>query len=455
MRKNYKIKNTNVSKYWNDNAKELSDKIWLPTQEEMKEKESILEGSWFNGTTVTKKQKKSAQIKFPRQKYEEINDPVSKNPFKKKEHTPIKAKTIPLYFDNRQEGIVKKWFDDARLYYNTAVNHLNANSDELITFENLRTKINDLLKAKYPSVENTPRDIRDESVRDAHIAVIQAKKSYIKNKIFCHVSFRAKKDKEQALYIPKKVVKENKFYSSYLGNLHTRKGIVNKFNGANCACKLTRNKLGYFIVIPVEYSAATKNFNKTIAVDPGVRTFLTGYSQNEIIEIGTGCISKINKIRRKIENIQSDMTKVCAKERYRMKKVQERLRTKIQNLVKDCHWKVGDFLTTNFSTILIPAFNVKDIINKKNRRLRKITVKNLIDWCHYLFRLRLLHQAKKNNCSVVITNESYTSKTCSVCGHIHQKLGGNKVFKCPNCDIIIGRDVNGARGIFIRSLISE
>ncbi|WP_243147046.1 transposase [Scytonema sp. UIC 10036] len=30
------------------------------------------------------------------------------------------------------------------------------------------------------------------------------------------------------------------------------------------------------------------------------------------------------------------------------------------------------------------------------------------------------------------------------CGHVHEKLGGNKKFVCPNCNHEIARDWNGA-----------
>ncbi|MCC3491690.1 MAG: transposase [Microcoleus sp. PH2017_16_JOR_D_A] len=62
------------------------------------------------------------------------------------------------------------------------------------------------------------------------------------------------------------------------------------------------------------------------------------------------------------------------------------------------------------------------------------------------------HQADKNGSIVVDVSEAYTSKTCGNCGHIHRKLGGSKVFKCPNCQTVIGRDLNGARNILLRAL---
>src|SRR5215217_1767136 len=52
----------------------------------------------------------------------------------------------------------------------------------------------------------------------------------------------------------------------------------------------------------------------------------------------------------------------------------------------------------------------------------------------------------------VFASEHYTSKTCGNCGSIHTKLGSNKVFKCPTCDFITDRDINGARNILLRSI---
>jgi putative transposase len=50
--------------------------------------------------------------------------------------------------------------------------------------------------------------------------------------------------------------------------------------------------------------------------------------------------------------------------------------------------------------------------------------------------------------------EEYTSKTCSKCGQVHNKLGGNKVFKCPNpdCQNVMDRDKNGAFNIMLKAL---
>jgi hypothetical protein len=53
---------------------------------------------------------------------------------------------------------------------------------------------------------------------------------------------------------------------------------------------------------------------------------------------------------------------------------------------------------------------------------------------------------------IVQLSEAYTSKTCRVCGILHPKLGGNKVFKCPSCAARYPRDDGGASNIFLRHM---
>ncbi|WP_320415792.1 zinc ribbon domain-containing protein [Oxynema aestuarii] len=46
----------------------------------------------------------------------------------------------------------------------------------------------------------------------------------------------------------------------------------------------------------------------------------------------------------------------------------------------------------------------------------------------------------------------YSAKTCPECGHLHEKLGGNKKFQCQNYGYSARRDWNGARNIMLRAL---
>ena len=85
------------------------------------------------------------------------------------------------------------------------------------------------------------------------------------------------------------------------------------------------------------------------------------------------------------------------------------------------------------------------MVTKDGRKLNRRTVRLMTAWVHYRFKQRVIFKARQFGKKVVIVNEAYTSKTCSCCGWIHQKLGGSKRFKCQDCRSIMDRDVNGER----------
>ncbi len=92
------------------------------------------------------------------------------------------------------------------------------------------------------------------------------------------------------------------------------------------------------------------------------------------------------------------------------------------------------------------------MVRRSQRKIKSKTVRALLTWAHYRFKLTLKHQAILNGCLVFDVGEAYTSKTCVKCGHIHSKLGGSKQFKCPDCGHSIKRDFNGVLGIMLRTL---
>lgn len=40
---------------------------------------------------------------------------------------------------------------------------------------------------------------------------------------------------------------------------------------------------------------------------------------------------------------------------------------------------------------------------------------------------------------------------CSHCGNIHKNLGSNDTYRCIKCEMVMDRDVNGARNIYMKS----
>lgn len=342
-----------------------------------------------------------------------------------------------------QKQILKQWMGVSRLCYNYAVELLQ---NKKYSFYDLRKKVITRLEQSKPFTKLTPFDIRAGAVKDAHIAFQTAKDKSFSTKKKHTVSFRSKKDNESSIFIPRATVKKQAIYTSYLKKLKSS----SPFESAKHDCRLSyKRHSGYYLLIPQAFSTEiTENqgkFGKLIALDPGVRTFMTCYSQEACFEFGARDIGKINRLQYHLRTLTGS----------RKRKAASRLRKKIKDLVTEVHWKVAKFLCQNYENILIPEFRVSQMVKKEDRKLNKTTVKSMLSWSHYAFRMRLIHQAKKYGTCIWVTNESYTSKTCTRCGEINPTLGSSKTFNCGKCGLKIGRDVGGARNIYIRALVDS
>ena len=94
------------------------------------------------------------------------------------------------------------------------------------------------------------------------------------------------------------------------------------------------------------------------------------------------------------------------------------------------------------------------MVRKENRVINQTTVKQMLTLRHGQFRSRLIQKCSEySDRSIFILPEDYTTKTCGKCGTLNETIGSKKVFDCSNgmCNLIIDRDINGARNILLRN----
>lgn len=347
-----------------------------------------------------------------------------------------------------QKQILNQWFGVSRLCYNYAVNILY--ESEKYSFYDLRTKVIEELGESKPFTLNTPYDIKANAIKDAYTAVINAKTKCKKTKTWNKVEYRLKKDANNSIYIPKANIKTQAIYTSILSTIKSSE----PFKTPKQDCRLCYNRSGYYLQVPHTAQAATfplskestenqGKFGKFVSLDPGVRTFMTAFSEFGVFEFGVNDAKNLSKLQNKLKELKGS----------RKRKARARLYQKIQNLVDDLHWKTAKFLVTNFENIYIPYFGVKQMV--MSNKITSKTKREMLTLSHSLFRSRLIHAAHKYGANVLIVNESYTSKTCTNCGTQNDNLGSSKLFKCTNCHIVIDRDFNGARNVFLRSQVDH
>ncbi len=218
------------------------------------------------------------------------------------------------------------------------------------------------------------------------------------------------------------------------------------------ATQLLRDRKRWFACIPIREEVAPKQLDKVIALDPGVRTFLTGYDGDSFQEFGKADIGRIQRLCSHLDKLIGRASIASRKQKRRMREAASSMRIRIRNLVDECHFQVANYLTNQYKVILLPTFETSQMVVKSRRKLHTKTVRQMLTWGHYRFERHLKQAALKRGVVVIDVNESYTSKTCTKCGFKHDKLGGSKTFKCPNCGHEHDRDWGGARNIMIRAL---
>jgi len=434
--------------YWNDYCKEKSSRLWLPLKTDLQDLEQkysnfllkkMVENSWFS-VIINFNQKENLQKicwqYLPYSHVECVNlEDINK-----------KSKKIRIYPNKGQKILFDKWFGTSRFVYNLVVDHLKQPNTKANWME-LKT---DIIKNLPEWSKEIPYQIKSIAIKDACKAISNAKIKYKTTQKFNEVKFKSKKNNIQSCYIPKSAIKENGIYYRLSGILKFTEEIPNEINDS----RLIKENGRYFICIPYSTTIKIENQDKrVVALDPGVRTFITFYSENCCGKIGNGDYNKIFKLCLFLDNIISKLSKIkLFYKRSQIKRLINRIRWKIKNLISEIHYKTALFFVKNFDIILLPTFEVSKMISKNLRKINNKSVRNMLSFSHYKFKNILKNKAKEYGKIIYDVNEAYTSKTVSWTGEIIENLGSKTIIKSNNDGIIMDRDINAARGILIRAM---
>lgn len=333
----------------------------------------------------------------------------------------------------------------SRYVYNETVKYLQQPN----TKANWKAIKTDIIKSLPDWSKEIPYQIKSIAIKDACTAVKNAKKKYKQTGQIQKVKFRSRRDKIQSCYIPKSAVSDKGIYHTKLGGISWREKLPNKIGD----CRLVTHLGITYLCIPHEVPRSlSENQGRVVALDPGVRSFLTLFSENSFGWLGQYDIGRIQRLCYYLDDLISRSSKVNAKKRHRMRKAASRIRLKIRNLIDELHHKIARFLVDNFDIILLPTFETSQMTIKKGRKIRAKSVRQMLTLSHYRFKQFLKHKAFETGKTILDVNEAYTSKTISWTGEIVHNLGGRKTIK-DNNGVVMDRDLNGGRGIFLRSLV--
>ena len=440
--------------YWNAYTAERSCELWLPTKTVLHGSAlNLLSGwqsktgarSWFSTSQVAVQNKNSRKIFCPFS----IRSLVGCTDL---ESIVTKSRKIRLSLTSEQKALVKVWLAGSRWWYNEAVSLYRAG------FALSEYDMRRVVRAVSPEwFADVPSKILCGAIADAHKANQAVwrkrkalKKKGIKRKVVLH--FRSRKCPVQSLYLCH--VAWNKalttFYPSSLGNVHLCESLsVVPKDG-----RLVSHNGRYYVTVP--YSSprrVTENQGRVVALDPGIRSFLTFYSKNDCGKIGEGDFGRIQRLCVHLDGLIGKATKAIGFRKVRLKRACHRMRWRIRDLIDELHKQTARWLVDNYDIILLPTFETQDMVPRGKRCLHRQSVRSMLTFAHYRFKTFLKHKAFEMGKLVFDVNEAYTSKTVSWTGERVKNLGGAKVIRSRIDGQVMDRDINGARGIFLRALV--
>ena len=338
---------------------------------------------------------------------------------------------------------------------------------ELLTSEDappaVKTKARDVILPTLPPWHRSaPREVLVGAIFDACRAVSAAKKfnaQLARDKSrgirqgddFARVRFRSRKNPRQTFTVQANCVSDMGIYRSKLADMRMAEKLPVPENRNICRLSLRYGQ--YHLSVPYDEKLPSRRENqaRVVALDPGVRSFLTWYSADSVGKIGEGAFFRIQRLCERLDELLSRAAKSPARRRRNIRRAAGRMRIRVENLVWELHRQAARFLVNSFDVILLPTFETSEMVERSRRRIRSKTVRNLLTLAHYKFKLFVRHKAAETGAIVLDVSEAYTTKTVSWTGEVLENLGGASVVVGQDGDRM-DRDYNGARGIYLRAL---
>ena len=392
---------------------------------------------------------------------------VSDNLFKgkKKKDTLVKTIKILLLPNRKQKELLVNWMDAWIVMYNKVISIIKNERKQQSITKNKPLKYNEMnldnlklnklkhdlnsFKALLVKKNKIDSHTLDYCIKD----VLSSLSSIISNLNNGHcrnsrLRFIKKSKKSKIIKIENNgsTIGDKSFCTSKMGKFIKAIPNINFKKTVDGSC-IIHYKNGKFTMLIKKKKLKIKKHSikeqKIIALDPGHRTFLSGLSNNHLIEIGNNVDKKIKRELLKIDKIKS--LKIKNKRRKLLKREED-----LKNYINNLHWQTINYLTKNYNHILLGNYSTKgmvesDNVNKMNKRIGS-TLR------FYQLREKLKYKCILKSCNLGIIDEYNTTKACSNCSTLNN-IGSSKEYNCINCKKKYPRDINSSKNILLRGIL--
>lgn len=218
---------------------------------------------------------------------------------------------------------------------------------------------------------------------------------------------------------------------------------------------------------PDPEGASKRVLSGDMGVDPFIEWYEPDGSHGEVLkdfpkQIKERCLrldalqSRImkRKTAKRPENYNRDGHKRRRTTR-RLRKKLSRDRRRLHNWVECAHYDAANFLLDRADILVIPKIASQRLSERQDRNIRSGTVRTMLTSSPGLLCDRLESSSKKRPGKTVLTGTGEPGTTGSVgcCGwwNVAMKVGVKKC-PCPRCELVIDRQVNGARNNLLAAI---
>ena len=277
--------------YWNETIAAFSDSVWLPTGTTAHNAainrahgwaSKTAAHSWFSTNRLTAPNPDLPNL-YSTAAVQATTVRTTAGASKQQ------TRRIQVYPDSTQKLAINTWLTASRWTYNLTVEILQSGIPAV--WKHIASMVMPEVKALHPEWDLVPYQVKRTAVRDACRAMSNVKTFNLELKAdqahgnradeeFAQLGYRSRQNPKQSCYIPDDAVTEHGVYHTMLGPLRMAEAIPAEHK----ECRLVQERGRYWLIVPypAQCDIETPSGDGVVALDPGVRTFLTYFSETRL-----------------------------------------------------------------------------------------------------------------------------------------------------------------------------
>ena len=360
----------------------------------------------------------------------------------------LKVRLLPT---KEQEELMFKSIGCSRFAYNWALSRCNELYKQNVKYNmsNIRKEFTQLKKRdEYKWLNEVSNTTMVESMRNLD----KAFKSFFKKKTK-YPKFKSKKKSSQSFYVRHNTL----YFKDNICNIEKIGKVKYKTNYNIPNCKYSNPYCSYdgkywYLSFAIEFNENQVELNKdlSIGIDLGVKELAV--CSNGMIFKNINKTKRVKKLKKRLRRLQRQVSRKYETNRCDNKFVKTNNIVKLEKEIKlvyrklhnirlnHIHQSTNKIIKTNPYRVVMEDLNVSGMI--KNKHLSKA----IAEQSFYEFIRQMKYKCEFNGIEFIQADRFYpSSKTCSECGHIKDKLKlSERTYTCEECGCVIDRDFNAS-----------